>query len=416
MTEFYTGSPLLPEDLWYRDDFIAQLWEDLQNQHVILAAPRRTGKTSVMDHMAARPHNEFCAVSVFVQDLDHPREFLLTLLDAFHQKAPNVFRRVFETASGWIRNQLDRISDVELAGFKVALREGLPNTDDAWKTLGNEQFFPPVRKSGIRLLFIVDEFPDFILNMHRNHPHLVQPFLSWLRGHCMKPAPPTDNIRWLLGGSVNLSTTLDSLGALDLVNEFHVAELPVLTDDQVQDFVRRMLTHRKVQFAPEVPACVARRLGRPVPYFLQLMTQQLFRAWRQDQRTLSNSDVDACFDALIVSSAARDKLQHFYSRIQRYYSEPKRSAAYELLAEISLSSDGLTRTQLLQCFERVLQNQALTVAAHERKQLLHQLLRDLENDFYIVELTQEDQLEPNAESRYDFASGLLKSWWKKYYA
>jgi hypothetical protein len=40
------------------------------------------------------------------------------------------------------------------------------------------------------------------------------------------------------------------------------------------------------------------------------------------------------------------------------------------------------------------------------------LLRDLENDFYISELSSDT---PD-DSRYDFASGLLKSWWKKYYA
>jgi hypothetical protein len=38
---------------------------------------------------------------------------------------------------------------------------------------------------------------------------------------------------------------------------------------------------------------------------------------------------------------------------------------------------------------------------------LWQLLRDLENDFYVAEVR---------PGTFDFASGLLKQWWKKYYA
>ena len=95
MSDFYTGSPLDPDDLWFRDEFIESLWETLRTEHVLLTAPRRTGKTSVMDHLAAKPQHGYSVISVFVQDLDHPDEFLLTLLDAFHSKHPQLFRSVF---------------------------------------------------------------------------------------------------------------------------------------------------------------------------------------------------------------------------------------------------------------------------------------------------------------------------------
>jgi uncharacterized protein len=70
--DFYVGSPLDPDDLWFRDEFLELLWETLKTEHILLTAPRRTGKTSVMDHLAAHPKSGFSVVSVFVQDLDHP--------------------------------------------------------------------------------------------------------------------------------------------------------------------------------------------------------------------------------------------------------------------------------------------------------------------------------------------------------
>lgn len=98
---------------------------------------------------------------------------------------------------------------------------------------------------------------------------------------------------------------------------------------------------------------------------------------------------------------------HYYSRISQYYDEPKRSAAYAILAKMSVSPVALERSESLQEFDRVVLVSGKEIPEHERKRLFNQLLRDLENDFYVAETT------PN---QYDFASGLLKDWWRKYYA
>lgn len=407
MSDFYTGSPLDPEDLWFRDDFIDLIWEILRTEHVLLTAPRRTGKTSVMDHLAAKPKEGYSVVSVFVQDLDHPSEFLLTLLDAFHEKHPQLFRKIFNVSSKWIATLLERVGEVDVGGFKVALREQNPNVREEWRSLGDKEFFGLVRKSKSKLLFIVDEFPDLILNMKRNHPDLVRPFLGWFRGHCVNPHPKHDTVRWLLGGSVNLSSTLDAMGAIDLINALHDERLPVLTTSEVQEFVQRMLSARNVEMDPAIPNEVATSLGRPVPIFMQMITQDLYRIWKRTRRPLVLEDIKTAFGELIVSSAARDKLQHYYSRINQYYDEPKRSAAYALLAKMSISQGELDRPILEQEFGRVVQSQGTNLLDHERKRLFNQLLRDLENDFYVAEIS---------EGKYDFASGLLKAWWRKYYA
>ena len=55
LRDFYTGAPVPPADLWFREAFIDQLWDKLKAEHVLVTAPRRTGKTSVMNHLRERP-------------------------------------------------------------------------------------------------------------------------------------------------------------------------------------------------------------------------------------------------------------------------------------------------------------------------------------------------------------------------
>ena len=383
-----------------------ELWEILNTEHGLLTAPRRTGKTSVMDHLVAFPKNEFSPIPVFVQDLDHPAELILTLLDSFHDRHSGLFEKSFAASSRLFGKAFGKVKEFGAGEFKIALRESDPDWQKNWKKNGDD-FLGLARKKGGRLLFIVDEFPDFVINVHEHHPDLVRPFLGWFRGHRLNPHPKADPVRWLLGGSVNLSSTLDGMGCLDEINDLHDEALPVLTEEQVVEFVRRMLEGRSVEMAKTLPTAVARRLGRPVPVFLQMIVQDLYRIWKRQPHKLTSADVDRAFDDLIVNSGARDKLQHYYSRIAQYYEEPKRSAAYEILSILSLSDDGLNRDALLGEFERILHEIGKEVARHESRRIFNQLLRDLENDFYVSE---------TGSDRYDFASGLIKAWWRKYYA
>ena len=404
--EFYTGAPVDPVDLRYRGVFLKELWRALRTKHVVLTVPRRTGKTSVMDYLRDNPENGFSVVSINVQDLTHPADFFQGLLDALHDAHPDFVRD--HLASGWelVGNVLGKIDEIGVGGFKLALRQSDPGWRENWREHG-DTFLTQARITHVPVLFIVDELPDMLLNLSRENEALLHEFLAWFRTQRLNPAPARDSIRWLVGGSVNLAGTLDALGMVDLINDLEDMRLPPLTGNDIETFLQDMLGGRGVQFGTDVAQRLIARLGRPIPLFMQMATQDLYRLWKHEQRKIVAADVDTVFDALIVSSGARTRLQHFYSRIRQYYAEPKRSIAYAMLSQISVSESGLGRVTLLQETDRLLLGLGHELPGYARKQIFNQLLLDLENDFYIIEIDYEI---------YDFASGVLKLWWRKYYA
>ena len=404
--EFYTGAPVDPVDLRFRGDFIAELWRTLRTGHVVLTAPRRTGKTSVMDYLRDHPESGFSVVSINVQDLTHPADFFQVLLDGFHDAHPEFVRDRLAAGWGLVGGVLERVDTVAVGGFKLALRESDPDWDTSWRRHG-DTLLAQARNTGAPILFIIDEFPDMLLNLSREDEGLLREFLAWFRTQRQNPAPARDSIRWLVGGSVNLAGTLDALGLVDLVNDLEDVALPPLTDGDIEIFVADMLGGRNVPYDDNVPQQLIARLGRPIPLFMQMATQALYRLWKREQRSIAGTDVDAVFDAMIVGSAARTRLQHFHSRIRQYYVEPKDSIAHALLGQVSVSESGLSRAILRQETERTLTDLGVTLPALERRQMFNQLMLDLENDFYIVEVE---------EGLYDFASGVLKAWWRKYHA
>ena len=87
-------------------------------------------------------------------------------------------------------------------------------------------------KTGSAVLLIMDEFPDIVLNLKKNNPALLREF-SPRSAPAPEPRPSQDRAPWLIGGSINISGTLDALGLVDLINDLDDVPLPVLTDPRL---------------------------------------------------------------------------------------------------------------------------------------------------------------------------------------
>ena len=170
--EFYTGAPVDPVDLRFRGAFLEQLWQTLSTGHVVLTAPRRTGKTSVMDHLRDRPEQGFSVVSINVQDLAHPADFFQVLLDALHDAHPDFVRDQLARGWGLVSGLFGKIDEIDVGGFKLALRQSDPDWQENWRQHG-DRFLTQARNTRLPMLFIVDEFPDMLINLSQEYKALI---------------------------------------------------------------------------------------------------------------------------------------------------------------------------------------------------------------------------------------------------
>ena len=54
------GPPVVGDDLYGRDYELARLWEHLENgEHILMLAPRRVGKTSLMLELKQAPRDNW---------------------------------------------------------------------------------------------------------------------------------------------------------------------------------------------------------------------------------------------------------------------------------------------------------------------------------------------------------------------
>jgi hypothetical protein len=403
MADFIVGSPAREGDFWFRNEFIKNLWNSIKKHNVLLIAPRRIGKTTVMYNMLDKPKDNWLVIHLNVEELKSPGDFFITLVDAIHEHQPEYLRRTLAKSSDFLKGIFSRIDKIEAYEFKIELRKS-GDLRKNWEERAT-QLMDRVFASGEKILFIIDEFPDMLNGILGNSPDAFETFLHWFR--IIREKSLNYDVRWLIGGSVNLIVSLDKQGKVKLVNDLKPEILVPFSADEVREFVTRMFKKNRVLFDDTVIPRILELLGSPIPYFLQMLTQELYRKWKRNRaEPLSADTVTEVFNKTLLGEMARDKLLHYRSRIDIHYLPEEREAACYLLNKLSLSEDGISRNTLFNLYRQVEEKKSGGRTGHILDQSFQRLLLYLQSDFYIEEIR---------DGYYDFTSRLLKTWWKKYY-
>ncbi|MBA4391773.1 MAG: hypothetical protein C0399_12675 [Syntrophus sp. (in: bacteria)] len=405
MADFIVGSVVTEKsDFWFRKQFLRDLWRSIEKHNVLLVAPRRIGKTSVMYRLLDDPRDNWLVIHLNVEELKTAGDFVISLLDAIREHQPNYFRDTLAKSWDFLKGLLSRVEKIEAYEFKIELRKG-DDFKDKWKERATE-LIDRIIGSGNKVLFIIDELPDMLNALFKHSPDEYETFLHWFRKtreHSLQ-----NNVRWLIGGSVNLVASLDRQGMVKLINDLKPEPLTPFSPNEVEEFVSRMFKTNRVLFDETVIPRICELLGSPIPYFLQMLTQELCRKWKRDdhKETMTAATVTEVFNKALLGEMARDKLQHYRSRINLHYSSEEQEAACYLLNRLSLSDNGISRSTLIQFYRQIEEKKTDRRTGHRLNEAFQRLLMYLQSDFYIEE---------TRDGHYDFSSRLLKTWWKKYY-
>jgi hypothetical protein len=404
MIDFVIGGLVTNSDFMFREDFIDDLWDSLRKNNILLLAPRRMGKTSVMFQLLDNPKDNRIVIHLNVEELESPGDFCLHLIDAFHEYHPEIMRKALKATWHFISDILDRV-EVDTGDFKIALRKS--GFIESWNERSNQlitRLNTWCEKQGKEIVFLIDELPDMLIRMQKKSPEELETFLHWFR---KVRIAPKSKIRWLIAGSVNIEGTLAHLGQLKTINDLEKEILPPFTEEEVGQFVTQMLKQRDVLFDPQITSQIKNLLGSPIPVFLQLFTQELYRFWkRSGKKKIEEQHVIHVFEKSLLGEKARDKFQHYRTRIKLHYNEEDKDGTYKILDHLSVSENGLSRNKLFLIFKQIEEQNSNPRNNYKLQDAFDSLMLFLESDFYVKETD---------DGKYDFSSKLLKTWWKKYY-
>jgi len=399
------GSPARGEDFFDREDLVELLWSRLETGNVLLAAPRRFGKTSVMYRLLDHPRPSWKPIHVDAESIREPVNFVLALLDALmaDEKIRNFLRERWRGTCSWLRGLLEEaaFSGPWGLGAKIKLKAEM---GPEWQERG-EALLRVLRDydGHKRVLVIIDELPVMLYLFRDNgvKDSDARAFLYWFRKLRTDPRVGLTNCRFLVGGSIGIEHYLSQLNAAAAFNDFERVALSDLSPSRAAELLAGLLDARKLKLSRASQCKVLDLVGAAIPYFIQLFVSEIGAAAACGQRTLGPKCLEALYDERVLGAACKTYFQHYYDRLC-HYDKPQELAAKEILKTLAIAyPEPLSRDHLRGLFRKT-QGETAVDEGFAR------LLGDLENDFYVRQA-------PGSPG-YSFASKILCDWWRRYYA
>jgi len=386
------GSPVTGDDFFGRQQELRQCWLHLEGDHILLLAPRRVGKTSLMlrlqDHAGSHGF-EACYMSG--ADVEDEAAFVRRLYESVARLPgwTSIGRRLADGPAGKL---LGRIQKLGAAGFSLELG---PAAKAEWANLG-ERLAEAVCQHDGRCLLLIDEVPVFVLSLLHQDPtgERARRFLIWLRG--LRQRPDGDGaVRWLLAGSIGLDTVAARLNLGDTINDLRIFPLGAFSPKAADELLVELSTRYELALPEEVRSYIVERVGWPIPYYLQLVFAEL-REGCDSREAATVERVDGVFEDLL-KPARKGYFDYWRQRLEPELGKPDAGHALALLNVIAADETGASRASLSQCLLSRVQS------AEERAEKLRYLLDVLEGDGYVVE--------DRRAKRFRFRSPLLREFW-----
>ncbi len=398
MAENIVGPVVRGDNCYGREEIVTIIWEKLKNGNVLLAAPRRFGKTSIMYRLIDDPHPDF---RIILADLEHMTTPAQLLEELFIQLAKDsklgsllydisiIPSRIWSTIK-------QNISEVELYKVRVELRESV---SAAWQDIGTE-LFKKIRQSKEMVLFVLDEFPMMIDRMSHSSEHQedAKTLLRWLR--MIRMNPESNKVRFMVAGSIGIEQVLNRIGEIASINDFEKIQVGPFTAKVADDFLQKLSGKHRLPLSHQGRNKIIDIIGTPVPFFLQILFSELYKSSRLEGEKITPQKIEKLYHERVLGVECKSYFDHYYGRLRDYYLPKEERAAKKILRTLAVDST------LKRDICREIYYQEIGPEAND-DEFIH-LMTNLENDFYL----QYD----GEHGGYVFSCKLLRDWWLRHYA
>jgi len=384
------GKPVTGENFFGRERELQELRRISEDEHVLLLAPRRVGKTSVLCALASEVEKDASAVGVYVSvaAATNEAQFVEAVLHAIYTTKGGKRLKPNSIAT-WLRRHAGRVRGIKVAGTGV----DVDTLTREWQDEANSAF-EGILPAPQPWLILIDELPIFVLTIAKKDPTgaRVRSFLQWFRNLRQLPKAST-KLRFVLAGSVGLDSVTRRHSLTDTINDLRDWRLGPYDGETADRFLAELGHSYRMELGLDLRRLICKHAEWLIPYHLQ----GIFSALRERAKGTPPSEpqLDAAIEDLL---ARRTYFSSWEERLREAFGTPEDTFARTMLALCARDPNGVSASLLGQCLTGMVPDPI------ERGKTANWLLDVLQNDGYLV-----DQA-----GRWRFRSGLLRRYWERH--
>lgn len=387
-----TGNWVSGDQFWNRQAEMELFIERLvEGSHLLLTAPRRIGKTSLLKEASRRLEGRFLCLFVDLQKAETPSDAIVELSLAA-LKYQSIWNRVVSV----FQNTLKEVETVKLKDLSITLRGGL-NADN-WRSKGDEilqvlaEQEQPVTVFFDEVAILVNRMlrgSDYIITSQRRDD--VDAFLSWLRANSIRHQ---GRIRFVVTGSIGLEPLVQQVGLSATLNTFTPFYLTAWSRDTAAGCLQALARGYGMTLPEEALDQMLDRLGVFIPHHVQMFFDHVYQEARLEGHTeVSPELVSRVYEHSMLGIRGHVELSHMEERLKMVLGPKLDLLALDLLTEAAVTGTLTSDSAKILAQEHF---------PDEWGHPLRDILGILEHDGYLR----------NKDNSYSFVSNLLKDWWR----
>jgi hypothetical protein len=366
-----------------RQEIMSRAWDLLKTSNLLLLAPRRVGKSSLLNRMKENgPGRGYNTLYLSVPDAEDELDFIKRLVRGF--------RDADWGQGGWVsafKNALPEDLEVVLKTGLIELKA--KNFD--WRRPAEE--LEKLLKSGdAETVLLIDELPLLVGSIVRQDStgNRAERFLLWL-----KRLREQYRTRWFFAGSIGLDSLARRLRLSGTIHDLQPIELGEFSPGKARAYLMGRGQYHQWALDAETIDAILQAVEWPIPFHLNLVFEELRAVVTERHGPPSPALVEIALQRLMAHG--RTHFDHWDerlakmldARVQKFCEIALNLACHEA-SGVAVASIDLRLTQELN-------------DDRERAEMLRQLLDLLISDGYLV----------RREGFVRFRSALLRRYWRE---
>lgn len=380
-----TGQPAEKDQYFPRPKISKKILRRLgYGENILLSAPRRIGKSSLLKALQAHPADGQIIKYLAIQSINNSEDFFQRLYKELicDHDIYNGAKSYFKQTAYAVKRYLNRVRGVSMDGeMQLDSHDPIDYYSECRELIRHF--------NDKKIILFIDEFPDAVNNMAKKDPDEAIHFLQQHRD--LRQQYSNNRLQFVYTGSTGLRNVVTKLGKLNLINDLNELFLPTFSKQESHCLIQRLQLHYQIEFPDFLLTdaqinTILEKITWYLPYYLQAIVESLFDRYEAHETAISDADIDAVLLAMTkVKSSCASYFDNLIPRLEKNLDNVEFKLAVAILDHCAV--------------HKVLEKETLKQLASAHPQANCQsILRTLEFDGYLNEAHQ-------------FNSNLLQQWW-----
>ncbi|MFT5873883.1 MAG: hypothetical protein ACI8WT_002835 [Clostridium sp.] len=383
-----TGQAARGENFFKRPILINKLWRKIESESsIIISAPRRVGKTSLMRYIEDNPKDKYYIVYVITESVDNENKYYKEIVKAILncdsiKKKDKVINSIKDLAKNIFKN-LDEVGIDSVKFSKNIELNYFEKFIDIMRSIDLE---------GHKLIIMIDEFAQTIENIQQKEGTTYAVHLLQSNRALRQNSDINDKFQFIYTGSISLEGIARRMDSSKFINDLDILKVTPLSDEEGKNLINELLRGLDFTMDEETINHLLHEIKWLIPFYIQLAMDKIQDIYDEEQlRAICIGSVDLAIKSMIEEN---NKFSSWYERLKVY-----KNNDYKFIIKV-LNIISITEAKM------ITYNEIYDLAVrYDLCETYKDLLNTLIDDGYIINDAE--------ENIYTFTSPILRMWWCK---